>query len=185
MSVRSSLDVVPSNLDGPQLVRITRDKVDPVDESIEGYIIDASEAFLLIHKLSDRIDLDGYQAIRRSEITMIERDFPRKPFLEEALTKKGIFPKKPSEIQLSDIKSLVESTSKSYPLLVIHRELVASDQCEIGQIIMLTDERYSLKEITPDAEWSDRVDIYKLDDITCLTFDGEYENTLALVAGIM
>jgi hypothetical protein len=82
------------------------------------------------------------------------------------------------------MRHLLSSVSENFRLVVIEREERAPDECEIGRFKLLTDTKYALKWISPNAKWEDDPQTYEINDITRVTFDGEYENTLALVAGI-
>lgn len=170
--------------DAQSLVCVTRHVGFSDDDYVEGYLLDSSDSFLLLEKVSDRIDLDGYDIIRVVDVEDIETSFDEKSFYESALAVKGERPRKPSGIDLTDIRAVLTSCGAAYPLLVIERELRAPDECEIGQIKLLTDDSYALRWLSPSATWEDDFEIYKLDDITRVSFGGEYERTLAHAAGL-
>lgn len=122
--------------------------------------------------------------MRVKDITHFDTDFARKTFYEKALQAKSIEPSDAPEVALSSMRHLLASVNENFPLIVIEREACAPDQCEIGRIKLLTDTKYALKLLSPDARWEDDYRTYAIEDITRVTFDGEYENTLALVADI-
>lgn len=176
---------VAAALSRNELVRVSRGGIDPSGLHSEGYLLDASDQFILLHRLSDRIDLDGYEVLRLKDVTKLEIDFPRKRLFEKALKMKSISYRRPMGVQLTNTRALLSSVSNQYPLIVIERELRAPGECEVGRIKLLTDEKYALKWLSPDSKWEDDPEVYDIADVTRVQFDGEYENTLALVAGIV
>jgi hypothetical protein len=165
-------------------VKTVRDRFDAEGAYSCGCILAASEDLLLLQRLSDRIDFDGYEVLRIKDITNFDTEFDRKAFYKKALQAKSITPSDSPEIDLTDMRHLLFSANETFPLIAIEREERAPDQCEIGRIKLLTDTKYALKWLSPDARWEDDHRTYEIEDITRVTFDGEYENTLALVAGI-
>ena len=77
---------------------------------------------------------------------------------------------------------VLRSVNEKYPVIVIEREALYPDECEIRRLREITEAEYSLKSLSPCGQWHDVNDANKLDDITRVTFDGQYENTLAAVA---
>jgi hypothetical protein len=132
--------------------------------------------------MGDRLDLDGYAAFPLKDVSDLKREFSNKAFYTKALELKGCHPKMPEGIDLSGIPALLRWIERRYPLVVIHRENVGPDQCEIGRLKMASETTYALRWITPTATWADDERTYRYADITQIGFDGEYENTLALVA---
>ena len=167
-----------------ELVYIVRNRFDADGAYSCGCVLAASENLLLLQRLTDRIDFDGYEVLRIADISDFDLEFDHKDFYKTALKLKSLAPSEPPEILLSDMRHLLSSIDENFPLLVIEREERAPDECEIGRIKLLTDTKYALRWLSPDAEWEDNQRTYAVQDITRVTFDGEYENTLALVAGI-
>jgi hypothetical protein len=163
----------------PDLVELGRDSMEPV----RGFVVGASSELLLLHTLSDRVDLDGYSAVRVHDVTAVQREFTKKPFYLKALKLKGVIPTRPDGIDLSDVRTLMCSVEERYPLIVIHRERVLADEGEIGRIKLTSGDTYALRFISPTATWEDDDRTFRYADVTRVQFDGEYENTLALVAG--
>jgi hypothetical protein len=68
-------------------------------------------------------------------------------------------------------------------LIVIHREVEEPEACDIGKITSFGSETFALREINPDAEWEEGTTEFRYDEITRVSYGGEYEAALALVAG--
>lgn len=164
----------------PDLVDIGRSGLD--NRGSQGFVIAVSAELLLLHSFSDRLDLDGYTAFRIRDITEFRRDFRRKDFYLKALELKGIRPVPPVGIDIESVQGLLRSIERTYPLVVIHRERVVPGECEVGRIKLTSESTYALRWISPTATWEDDDLTYQYADITRVDFDGEYENTLAMVA---
>ena len=84
---------------------------------------------------------------------------------------------------MANIKDLLLSAREAFPLVTIHREQVDPDVCWIGRVHGVNRGRVSLLEIGPDAAWGDTPEEYRIREITCVNFGGDYENALYLVGG--
>jgi len=167
-----------------QLVRVRRDSIDPPDVYDAGYVLEISDALVLMQLVSDRLDLDGFDIVRTADITAWDLDFPRRTVYQRALTAKGCTPGNPGRLELSSMRALLQSVQERYPLVVVHRERVAPDECEVGRVRLSTDATYALKWVSPDGQWEDDERHYQYGDITRVQFGNEYEQTLALIAGL-
>jgi hypothetical protein len=156
-----------------ELVQIERDHLDPTCGPLRGHLLAFSGHLVLLTILSDRLDLDGYQVLRRQDITAMSSTFSRKAFYERALALKGEVPVTPEGIRISTLKEALRSVQESFPLLVIEREQVAPGECEIGQLKLESHDSYALHWISPEAEWEDDPTHYKFSDITRVSFGGE------------
>lgn len=165
----------------PDLVWITRRRV-VESNPLRGFVVGTSPTFLLLHVLSNRLDLDGYEALRMADVTSIDQEFDRKSLFLDALRLKGLSPMPLGGIDLTDARSVLRSGQERFELVVIHREIVAPDECEIGRIKLASDTTYAMKWISPNGTWEDDGTKYRYSDITRVGFDGEYENTLLMVA---
>ena len=170
-------------LDPPDLVEVLREGLHDSNRNIHGFLVGLSDELLLLNLMGDRLDLDGYTAIRLADVTTLSRDFPLKAFYLRAFELKGIRPAVPGGIDLTDVRRLLVSVEQRYPLVTIHRERITPDECEIGRLKLASDGGYALRWITPEATWEHDYRTYRYSDITRVGFDGEYERTLALVAG--
>jgi hypothetical protein len=166
------------------LVRVSRDRLGNPDGYSCGHLLDFSTELVLFHVLSDRIDLDGCDVLRLEDITRLDLTFPRKWFYLRALELKRIAPKKPSGISLTNMRSLLQSIKENYPLVVIERERVGTGACEIGRVKGASAEVFTFQRISSEATWESKDRHYKYAEITRVGFGGEYEKTLALVAGL-
>ena len=177
----SELAQAQASLSPPDLVQVERHRLD--DRPLQGFVVGVGSAFLMLHALSDRLDLDGYECVRLSDVSKLDRAFPRKAFYLKALSAQNCQPIVPEGLDLTSTRELLRSIEHRYPLVVISRELLAPHECEIGRIKLTSDATYALRMLTPEATWMHDDQVYRYDDVTRLGFAGAYENALALVAG--
>jgi hypothetical protein len=169
-----------TSIDGKTFVRFAR-RYEP--GWIMGYVLDVGPEFFLLALVSDLIRFDGFTCTRIKDVRKLQvrTDGPRFP--EKALKKRGLrIPKRP-KVDLSNIKTLVETAGQAFPVVTIHRERVNSEICHIGNVVAVGKRRVSLVEIDPDAVWEDQPTEYKLSEITQVEFGGDYEDALLLVGG--
>ncbi|MFS8069005.1 MAG: hypothetical protein ACMG6S_21805 [Byssovorax sp.] len=167
------------------LVRIARLRLEEKTAFSVGYLVGVGERFILLHHLDDGFDLDGYQALRIKHITGLETDFSRKAFYERALELKHESARAPERIVLDSAPELLRSIDERFPLLVIHREAIYLDECEVGRIRALFKKQYLLHWINPNATWEVDNRYFRYADVTRVEFAGRYLGTLALVSGAM
>lgn len=172
--------VIPLD-EAPELVSLYRDQLDETEWF--GYVVAESDDYLAIHCVSDRYDLDGYRVFRASDIEDIDVDFDRRELIERAMELKGLAPIAVPWLRLDSVRELIDSIQENEPIVVVEREIVCPDECEVGRVHTHDDDTYSLLWMTTTAEWEDDDRQFRFDDITQVSFGGEYERTLALLAG--
>jgi hypothetical protein len=161
------------------LVRLRR----PVDPGYGvGYVLDVGPTFFLMAVVNGDVRYDGFSALRADDVGDLRVPDPQMKFVETAFRLRGeTKPKKPS-VRVTSLQHLLLSASRAFPLVVIHRELADPDACQIGEVVRVTRQKLILKEITPDAEWEDKLGEYRTSEITRVDFGGFYEEALHLVA---
>jgi len=163
------------------LVELTRATVEPGGRW-HGFVVAESPALVAIHHVSERFDFDGYRVFPRDTITRMTRRFDARALIVTALRLKRLAPAAPRALDLTSVRALVASIDAAYPLVVIHRERISPDECEIGRLRLHTDETYVLDWMTPQATWELDQRRFRFADVTRVDFDSGYENTLAMVA---
>lgn len=150
--------------------------------SVRGYILDVGPKFFLVAVVSDRIWFDGYECFRVGDVRDLRPD-PHTAFAESALQIRGErLPEKP-RISVASIEELLTSASREFPLVTVHREQMDPDVCWIGRILGIERGRVSMLEITPQAKWEGKPSIYRLNQVTRVSFGADYEAALHLVGG--
>jgi hypothetical protein len=166
-----------------KLVECYRGSLEDEEISDLGYLVDSNNHFILLQLVDDRITLNGYSILRRSDITDIEIEVDHARFIEKALEIRKKVVKKPALVDLSDITTILKSVDQNFPLMTVHREEQDPDTCWIGSVESVCDKTVLINEINADAKW-DRTKRLHLNEISRIDFDGGYEKALALVAKI-
>ncbi|MEK7323236.1 MAG: hypothetical protein AABZ84_09175 [Pseudomonadota bacterium] len=162
------------------MVEVFRDELD--ESPWFGFAVGGSDALFVMHKVSDRYDLDGYAVFRREDISSIEESFERRDLIHRALRIKKLSPSAPSSIDLSSMRSLMESAQAGYGVLVVSREWLDSDEVEVGRVRITSDDNYVLRWLSTNAEWNNDDRTFRYRDVTLVEFGAEYEQTLLQVA---
>ena len=165
------------------LVRLTRRGVPREDADSDGYVVALGPELLALHVLSDRIDLDGYEILPLRDVVACTDTFAAAQFYARALEMKGEEPAVPAGLDLSSLPAALRSIHRRYPLVVLHSERVAPGEVVIGRVRQWLPSGIRLHWITPAAEWVRYDRLYRFASLTRVQFDGEYERTLAMVAG--
>ena len=149
---------------------------------VRGCIEAVGPKFVMVSLISEGMWFDGFECFRITDIIRAEPD-PYATFAEAALKKRRQKrPKKP-RVDLANIKTLLLSAARDFPLVTINREEIDPDVCWIGRVLDVNGGRVSLLEIGPDAKWDHKPNEYSLKEITRVGFGADYEDALYSVGG--
>jgi hypothetical protein len=151
------------------------------ETGVRGYVLDVGAKFFLLQLVSDRIRFDGFECFRISDVRGLQPD-PHAGFVEAALAKRE--PPRPPHpaIDLSSVERMILTAGSAFQLVAVHTELADPDVCWIGQVAHARRGKVWLREIGPDAVWHDDLRPHRVGAITRLSFGGDYEGALELVA---
>lgn len=164
-----------------QLVCLERSLV-PDPRPAEGFLVAASEAWLVIHRVSDRLDLDGYRAFRTRDVTALSGTARRLEVVRRAVELKSLAPGDPGPLDLTDTRGLLDSAQERHGALVIERERRDPQAFSIGRVRLASEQTFTLRPLSPDAEWEPEDRVFRYEDVTSVGFGGEYETTLERLA---
>lgn len=151
------------------LVKIKRDHF---DDSDNGFVIDISAGWLLVHYFdADFFQFDGYSAVRLRDITGVEKNTS---WIPRACREKGLEPTLQPDVLIADLPGLLSSVNSHHPVLGIEREAIDPDTLHIGRVKKLRSKAVVLHEIGRQAEWHSDNTAYRLKDITRVTFGSTY-----------
>ena len=148
----------------------------------QGYLVARSEAVVVIHQVSERLDLNGYSAFNWNDIESMDEIFEERELLERSLQIKEQTPVVPAELNVSSMKALMDSAQKQFGILLIERELVSPEEVEVGIVRLATDDTYVLRWMSEFADWINDDRAFRYADITRVEFGEEYAQTLLAVA---
>ena len=148
-----------------------------------GYVVDASDRYVLLHLVTDDIRLGGYVVLRIEDIFEVRTDFDEQGFIEKALNLRRMAPERPVLVDLNCIETVLASIAEHYSLMVIHREALNQPERFVGEIEAICDKTFNLREIDHDGKWVG-TKRFRYDEVTRIEFDGGYETAIAQVAGL-
>jgi hypothetical protein len=150
---------------------------------VRGFVVSIGPRFFALAIVSDGIRFDGFQCFRLSDVRELRVPDPWADFTKKALkVRDERAPKKP-RVKLESSESLLVTAGRRFPLVTIHREIVAPDICQIGRVEGVVKRRVRLLEIDPGAVWDAEATEYRLSEITRVDFGGDYEEALFSVSG--
>ncbi len=148
-----------------------------------GYVVDASERYVLIHAVTGDIRLGGYVVLRIDDISDVKTEVGEHQFIEKALALRRMAPERPVLVDLNSIESILGSIAEHYSLMIVHREAVNQPERLVGEVESLCDKTFNLREIDREAKWAGTKRV-RFDEVTRIEFDGGYETAIAQVAGL-
>ena len=163
----------------PYLVELVRRMDEP---PWRGFLVAQSSELLVLHRVSDRYDLDGYCAFRAEDVVSVDAEFPKRELIEHALRIKREEARLPTGTDASSMRALMESAQRAFGVLLIDREFVQPGEVEVGTIRMTSADTYVLRWLDPNAKWENDSRPFRYRDVTRLEFGSEYEQTLLAVA---
>src|SRR5690606_18621344 len=136
----------------------------------QGFLVAQSEAVVVIHQVSDRLDLNGYSAFHSDDIESMEESFEERELLELSLQTRRQRPAVPWGLDPASMKSLMDSAQQHFGILLIERELMAPDEVEVGAVRLASNASFVLRWMSELAEWSNDDRTMKYADITRVEF---------------
>jgi hypothetical protein len=156
----------------------------PESDHLDGFVVAQSERWVLLARLSDRITLDGWTAVRVRDVQSVALDPAGDCFEIKALKARGQWPPNaPESVDITTVSAILRSVSAGGWLTAIFREFERPDVTWIGDVRTVANSAVSLLEVSVAGGWARRPRRFDLDDLTRIDFGGGYEEALSLVAG--
>lgn len=163
-----------------ELVRIRRGI--RKSDRVEGFVVGVGEQWVLLNVFDPDMFLDGYAALRVSDIRRVEQRGGPDSFPLRALRHFGESPGAPPDsVDLDTIKGLLASLGSKYPLLLIHVEELDPEVCYVGKVVSASRESLRLLEISPRATWDEKPTKWPLKAITRVEVGTRYAEALHAV----
>jgi len=178
------LEALQRCADNFTLVQIVRQEIYDEAKSLIGVPVVFSTQWIVLTRLDDAISLDGFDALRVSDVTKINTRFRRSVFYTRGLRSRRAQIAAVPKLDLRSTPSLLRSVQRWFALLTIDRENANPGAAEIGQVGRISARGYAMRLLTPDAKWVPGWRRYAIKDITRIGFGGSYEETLAQVAAL-
>jgi hypothetical protein len=155
----------------------------PDADRVEGFVVAVGAKWVAIAASDDRIHLNGWCVLRLKDIQAVRVDPDPECFIVRALRARGEWPPSCPELDLDSASGLIDSVSATAPLMTVFQEFYRPDFCWIGVSVANDGKTLRVLEVSPRATWRRKPMTIDLDDVTRVDFGGDYEGSLALVAG--
>lgn len=148
-------------------------------DKLLGFVLAFSDDFTLIQVFDhDYFNLDGYCIFENDSVKKFRVYDDEEYFLSEVVKKKKLMPKPVSGVSLESWATILQTVNDKFNLVVIESEDIYKNQCNIGRLEKVGKKTFSLTEIYTDAYWDEKPTNYKLKNLTKVSFNNAYENTL-------
>ena len=156
----------------------------PDADPVEGFVVGQSRGWVLLHRLSDRIALDGWINVRVQDIQAVTI-YPTEDCFEIAAVKaRGLWPPAPpASTAPENIGEVLAQARTHSTVITVYREFERPDVAWCGAVRDVSPDTLSLLEVNVAGGWGRRPRRFDLEDITRVDFGGGYEEALQLVAG--
>ena len=162
------------------LVRLWREDIE--HGSALGYIEGVGDEWFTLCFVGPDINFDGFSCMRSVDVTEFDASHDHTDFVERALEIRGSARPVSPKIDLTSIRTILESAGQQFTLVTLHREEVDPETCWIGSVLSVDDEVVRLRAISPDAKWLDEPEVHELAEITRVDVGARYEEALELVS---
>jgi hypothetical protein len=165
-----------------QLVRLWRGDLE--HGSFCGYVAGVGREFFLLWVVGDAITYDGLYVMRHRDVTELEAPDKHHAFMQKALALKQLTPRLPGGMPLDAIRETVQAAARLAPVLGIHVDSEdEAEVCYIGRLVGVEEDGFTLQEISPDAEWLREASFFGWDEVSTISLDDGYAQSLLAVAG--
>lgn len=146
-----------------------------------GVVVATGRRWLILRPIRDRLDFDGFEALRLADLTDVRRS-EHESFYREVVRQSVTPALPPDEItkmpRLTSTAHLLLDLSRQWQLVALHREQTTPDGCEVGKVELADDTSYTLREVTPRGRPRRATSTYETSQVTRVSFGETYERTL-------
>jgi hypothetical protein len=164
------------------LIRLWREDLE--HGSFCGYVRGVGREFFLLWVVGDGITYDGMYVMRHRDVTELEAPDKHHEFFAKALAIKQLQPKSLQGFPLDGIREVIEAAGARTPIIGVHVDSEdESEVCYIGRLVSTEDEGFYLQELSPDAEWMREVSFFNWDEVSTVSMEDSYAQSLLAVGG--
>lgn len=165
-----------------QLVRLWREELE--HGSFCGYVGGVGREFLLLWVVGDTLTYDGMYVMRHRDISELEAPDKHNEFMQKALRLKQLIPQMPSSFPLDSIRDVVQAAGLMSPVIGVHVDSEEeAEVCYIGRLVGVEEDGFTMQEVSPDAEWLREASYFAWDEVSTISMEDGYAQSLLAVAG--
>ena len=164
------------------LVRLWREDLE--HGSFCGYVGGVGREFFLLWVVGDGITYDGMYVMRHRDVTELEAPDKHHAFFAKALALKQLAPGGVPGFPLDSIREVVQAAGDFAPIIGVHVDSEEeAEVCYIGRLVSTEDEGFYMQELSPDAEWMHEVSFFTWDEVSTVSIEDSYAQSLLAVGG--
>ena len=164
------------------LVRLWREDLE--HGSFCGYVGGVGQEFFLLWVVGDGITYDGMYVMRHRDVSELEATDKHHAFFEKALALKHIPPRPPRGFPLDNIREVIQAAAAQSQVIGVHVDSEdEAEVCYIGRLASVEEDGFNLQELSPDAEWMREPSFFGWDEVSTVSIEDGYAQSLLAVAG--
>ncbi len=164
------------------LVRLWREDLE--HGSFCGYVGGVGREFFLLWVVGDGVTYDGMYVMRHRDVTELEAPDKHHDFFARALALKQLQPQSLQGFPLDSIRDVIQAAGAYAPIIGVHVDSEdESEVCYIGRLVSTEDEGFYVQELSPDAEWMREVSFFTWDEVSTVSMEDGYAQSLLAVGG--
>ncbi|MEO5810930.1 MAG: hypothetical protein ABIU96_01790 [Rhodanobacter sp.] len=164
------------------LIRLWRENLE--HGSFCGYVSGVGREFFLLWVVGDGVTYDGMYVMRHRDVTELEAPDKHHEFFAKALALKQLQPLSPQGFPLDGIREVIQAAGAYAPIIGVHVDSEdESEVCYIGRLVSTEDEGFYMQELSPDAEWMREVSFFTWDEVSTVSMEDSYAQSLLAVGG--
>ena len=164
------------------LVRLWREELE--HGSFCGYVGGVGREFFLLWVVGDGITYDGMYVMRHRDVSELEAPDKHHEFFEKALALKHIVPQPPQGFPLDNIREVIQAAAAQAAVIGVHVDSEdEAEVCYIGRLVSVEEEGFYMQELSPDAEWMREASFFSWDEVSTVSIEDSYAQSLLAVAG--
>ena len=164
------------------LVRLWREELE--HGSFCGYVGGVGREFFLLWVVGDGITYDGMYVMRHRDVSELEAPDKHHEFFEKALALKHIVPQPPQGFPLDNIREVIQAAATQAPVIGVHVDSEdEAEVCYIGRLVSVEEDGFYMQELSPDAEWMREASFFSWDEVSTVSIEDSYAQSLLAVAG--
>ncbi len=174
MDFSEMLDLIDDAIAAQKVLTIERTEV--LEPELLCIPIDRSDDLLLVHVFYD-FQPDGYRVICLDDIYDVIRDGSEE-FFERIIAAEGVYEKlkTPTFVNLTSWRTVLLSLKGRFDFCII--ECDAEDDFLVGKLMDVREDEFTFWYFDATGKWDDELDVVDYDDVTAVSFDDNYINTI-------
>ncbi len=174
MELSDLLELIDNAITGRWVLSIERTEV--IEPELLCIPIARSDDLLLVHVFYD-FNPDGYRIICLDDIYDVIRDGSEE-FFERIIAAEGVYAnlKPPTFVDLTSWRTALLSLKGRFDYCII--ESTEEEDFLIGKLMEIREDEFTFWYFDATGRWDDELDVVDYDDVTAISFDDNYTNTI-------